>query len=53
MDSFNMASSDKENILDQLYIKQIVRNLMIFDKTKIHTNIGLALKPNFMSSLLL
>ena len=58
MDSFNNASRDEDKILDQIYIKQICSDFYYDDfqfslhYTKLYFNIGLALKPNFMSSLL-
>ena len=55
LDSFNKASRDKDNILDQMYKKQICSDFyyqnLNFVFTKMHNYIGVALKLNFMSSL--
>ena len=57
LDSFCNASRDEDNILDQIYIKKICSDFYYGDiefswhYTKMHTNIGVPLKPNFMSSL--
>ena len=56
--SFNNASRDEDNTLDQImYKKQIcsdfyLDDLKLYHYTKMHTNEELALKLSFMSSLL-
>ena len=55
--NFNKASrDDDDNILDQMYKKQInsdlYYNLEFLKFIQNVTNVKLALKPNFMSSLL-
>ena len=58
LDSFKKGSRDKDNILDQLK-KQICLEYYqcdlysLYHLTKMHTNIKVAQKSNFMSSLLL
>ena len=57
-DSFNKTSRDKDNILDQIYKSIYVRIIIMMILFSIilhemHTNTTVALKPNFMSSLLL
>ena len=57
MDSFKNAYRDEDNILDQIHLCKYVRNfimmiLILITLYELHTNIGLALKPNFMSFLL-
>ena len=58
-DSFNKTSRDEDNILDKIYKSKYIRIIlmMIFIIyniiPKIHTNTTVALKPEFMSSLLL
>ena len=58
LDTFNNVSRYKDNILDQMYNRQTCPDFYYDDflfsnhYTKMHTNIGLALKPNFMSSFL-
>ena len=57
LDSFNKASKDEDNIVDLIYMKLICSNLYYEDFnfllhfTTKQTNIRIALKPNFMSSL--
>ena len=57
-DSVNMANRYEDSILDKIYKKQKYSDFCYDDLnclyyyTKMHTNIKLALKPNFMSKLL-
>ena len=60
LDSFNKAYRDENNILDQMNIIKYVRIFIMMILIpynnmykKMHTNTTVALKPNFMSSLLL
>ena len=59
LDSFNKASRDEDNILDQTYRGKKCSDYLYDDFnfyshfTKMLTNKTVALKPNFMSSLLL
>ena len=57
LDSLINVSRNENNTLDQIYLNQICSDFCCDDfkfskhYTKMHTNIGVALKPNFMSSL--
>ena len=57
LNSFNKASRDEDNILDQVYESKYVRicimMILIFFKIIRKSNANVALNPNFMSSLLL
>ena len=56
LDSFNTVYRVEDSILDQTYQKQISSYfyhdefLFTLHYTKMHNNIGVTLKPNFMSS---
>ena len=47
LDSFNKVYRDEDSILDQTYRKQICLYNISYN-TKMHNNIEVALKPNFM-----
>ena len=54
--SDSKTSRDEDKILDQIYKSKYIRIIImiLYDIiTKIYTNTTVALKPNFMSSLLL
>ena len=58
LDTFNNVSGNEDNILNHMYKRQTCPDFYYDDfwfsknYTKMHINIGLAIKPNFMSSFL-